>query len=50
MGELDRIVTDQAPWVPVFNTSFTVFVSARVGDYQESGYYGGPLLDQIWIR
>ena len=49
-AKLDRIVTDQAPWVPVLNASYTVFVSARVGNYQESPSYGGPLLDQIWIR
>jgi ABC-type transport system substrate-binding protein/DNA-binding SARP family transcriptional activator len=49
-AKLDRTVTDQAPLVPVLNTSFTVFVSARVGNYQESPSYGGPLLDQIWIR
>jgi YVTN family beta-propeller protein len=50
-GSIDRTVTDQAAWVPVFNESLTAFfVSARVGNYQESGYYIGPLLDQIWIR
>ena len=50
-ASIDRIVTDQAAWVPVFNESLTAFfVSARVGNYQESGYYIGPLLDQIWIR
>ena len=49
-AKLDRTVTDQAPLVPVLNTSFTVFVSARVGNYQESPSYGGPLLDQIWVR
>jgi peptide/nickel transport system substrate-binding protein len=50
-ASIDRIVTDQAAWVPVFNESLTAFfVSARVGNYQESGYYVGPLLDQIWIR
>ena len=48
--KLDRLVTDQAPWVPILNASETVFVSARVGNYQESPSYGGPLLDQIWIR
>ena len=48
--KLDRLVTDQAPWVPILNASDTVFVSARVGNYQESPSYGGPLLDQIWIR
>jgi ABC-type transport system substrate-binding protein len=47
--QVDRIVTDQAPWVPIFNETPTVFVSARAGNYQESPYYG-PLLDQIWVR
>jgi peptide/nickel transport system substrate-binding protein len=50
-ASIDRIVTDQAAWVPVFNESQTAFfVSARAGNYQESGYFIGPLLDQIWIR
>ena len=50
-ASIDRIVTDQAPWAPVFNESLTAFfVSARVGNYQDSGAYIGPLLDQIWIR
>ena len=49
-AKLDRTVTDRAPLVPVLNASFTVFVSARVGNYQESPSYGGPLLDQIWVR
>jgi len=48
-ARVDRIVTNQAPWAPVFNESTTVFVSARVGNYQASPFYG-PLLDQIWIR
>ena len=47
---IDRIVTGQAPWVPLLTLSPTVFVSARVGNYQQSPSYGGPLLDQIWIR
>jgi YVTN family beta-propeller protein len=49
-AKLDRLVTGQAPWVPILNASETVFVSARVGNYQESPSYAGPLLDQIWIR
>jgi ABC-type transport system substrate-binding protein len=49
-ARIDRIVTDQAPWVPILTLSTTVFVSARVGNYQESSYYAGPLLDQIWIQ
>jgi YVTN family beta-propeller protein len=46
---LDRVVTDQAPWVPLFSWGSTVLVSSRVGNYQESPGYG-PLLDQLWVR
>ena len=50
-AQVDRVVTGQAPWVPIFNRSIgTWFVSARVRNCQESPYYGGPLLDQIWVR
>jgi YVTN family beta-propeller protein len=49
-AQVDRVVTDQAPWVPIFNRSETWFVSARVGNYQDSPYYTGPLLDQMWVR
>ena len=48
-ARVDRAVTDQAPWVPVFNDSWTVFVSARVGNCQVHATYG-PLLDQMWVR
>jgi len=48
-ARVDRAVTDQAPWVPVFNDSWTVFVSARVGNCQVHANYG-PLLDQMWVR
>ena len=49
-ARIDRIVTGQAPWVPIYDESSTVFVSARVGNYQDSANYSGPLLDQIWVR
>jgi peptide/nickel transport system substrate-binding protein len=48
-AQVDRIVTDQAPWVPILNQASTTFVSARIGNYQESPIYG-PLLDQMWVR
>ena len=48
-AQVDRMVTDQAPWAPFLNIGPTVFVSARVRNYQASPEYG-PLLDQIWIR
>jgi len=49
-AQIDHRVTDQAPWVPILNLSECVFVSARAGNYQDSPYYGGPLLDQMWVR
>jgi peptide/nickel transport system substrate-binding protein len=48
-AQADRIVTDQAAFVPVFNADFAGFVSSRVGNYQESPVYG-PLIDQMWVR
>jgi peptide/nickel transport system substrate-binding protein len=48
-AQVDRIVTDQAPWVPILNQASTAFVSARIGNFQESPEYG-PLLDQMWVR
>ena len=48
-AQVDRIATDEAPWVPIFNGGDTQFVSSRVGNYQESPEYG-PLLDQMWVR
>jgi peptide/nickel transport system substrate-binding protein len=48
-AQVDRIVTDQAPWVPIFSQASTTFVSARTGNFQESPIYG-PLLDQMWVR
>ena len=47
--QIDRIVTDQAPNVPVFNASLAGLVSSRAGNYQASPIYG-PLLGQIWVR
>jgi peptide/nickel transport system substrate-binding protein len=48
-AQVDRIVTDQAPWVPVLSQGATTLVSARIGNFQESPIYG-PLLDQMWVR
>jgi YVTN family beta-propeller protein len=49
-AQADRVVTGQVPWVPTFNESLAWFVSARVRNCQESPYYAGPLLDQMWVR
>jgi peptide/nickel transport system substrate-binding protein len=48
-AQADRLVTDQAPYVPILNTSTAGFVSSRVGNYQTSPLYG-PLFDQMWVR
>jgi ABC-type transport system substrate-binding protein/DNA-binding SARP family transcriptional activator len=48
-AQADRIVTDQAPYVPIDNLGTAGFVSSRAGNYQESPVYG-PLLDQMWVR
>ena len=45
----DHIVTDQAPYVPVYNRSLAGFVSSRVGNYQTSPVYG-LLPGQMWVR
>jgi ABC-type transport system substrate-binding protein len=47
--QVDRIATDQAPYVPVYNDAGAGFVSSRVANYQASPLYG-PLLDQMWVR
>jgi YVTN family beta-propeller protein len=48
-AQADRIVTDQAPYVPILNVSNAGFISSRTRDYQASPVYG-PLLDQMWVR
>jgi peptide/nickel transport system substrate-binding protein len=51
----DRILTDEAPWVPMKVFLSTDFVSRRVGNYKYcwlSGTSGltGACLDQLWVR
>jgi peptide/nickel transport system substrate-binding protein len=49
-ARVDRIATNNALYVPLYNESSAVaFVSSRVGNYQASPIYG-PLLDQMWVR
>jgi ABC-type transport system substrate-binding protein/DNA-binding SARP family transcriptional activator len=48
-AQADRIVTDQAPYIPVLNEADAGFVSSRVGNYQESPEFG-PLIDQMWVQ
>jgi peptide/nickel transport system substrate-binding protein len=46
---LDRDLTDQAPWVPLFTPYSGDFVSKRVGNYQKHPFWG-PLFGQLWVR
>ena len=52
---IDRMLTDEAPWVPMKVTLSTDFVARRVGNYKYwwlSGSSGmtGASLDQLWVR
>ena len=50
----DRMLTDEAPWVPMAVTLSTDFVGRRVGNYRYCWLSGGVLtgacLDQLWVR
>jgi ABC-type transport system substrate-binding protein len=48
-SQADQLVTDDAPYVPVYNATDAGFVSSRAGNYQASPVYG-PLLDQMWVQ
>jgi len=46
---IDRRVTRQAPWVPLYNHMWTGFVSERVGNYQYDPMWT-VLIDQLWVH
>ena len=47
-AELDREITDEAPWVPLFTPQSVDVTSARVGNFQAER--GRLLLDQLWVQ
>jgi YVTN family beta-propeller protein len=47
---VDREITDQAPWVPLFTPKGLDLLSKRVGNYQYSPAGFGMLVDQLWVR
>jgi peptide/nickel transport system substrate-binding protein len=47
---IDRKITDQAPWVPLFTPQFASLTSTRVGNYQFNRYSAVTLFDQLWVR
>lgn len=46
--QIDRLVTDDAPWVAYATYGGAAFVSKRVGNVLANGQYG-TLLSQMWI-
>jgi YVTN family beta-propeller protein len=48
-ARIDRDLTDQAPWLFLYNTKQADFVSSRVSNFQYSLRYG-ILLDQLWVK
>ncbi|HSD23076.1 MAG TPA: ABC transporter substrate-binding protein [Solirubrobacterales bacterium] len=47
--ELDREITDNALWVPLYNGYEADLVSKRVGNYEHNPHWGA-LLGQLWVR
>jgi peptide/nickel transport system substrate-binding protein len=46
--KIDKLVTDQAPWVTLGSPLSFDFTSSRVGNYQSTPF--NPLYDQLWIK
>lgn len=46
--QIDRLITDDAPWVPHGTYRGAAFVSKRVGNVLANGMYG-PLMSQMWV-
>ena len=47
-AQIDREITDQAPWVPLFTPQTQDVTSARIGNYQVER--GRLLIDQLWVQ
>jgi peptide/nickel transport system substrate-binding protein len=48
-GQIDRQITDKAPWLPMYNPRLDVATASQVGNFQYHPFYG-LLLDQLWVR
>ena len=48
-AQVDHEVTDQAPWVDLFNPKQIDFLSKRVGNYQWNPQWY-ILIDQLWVQ
>ena len=47
--KIDRQITDDAPWLSLYNPLVPIALSARVGNYQDHPFWL-LLLDQLWVR
>jgi peptide/nickel transport system substrate-binding protein len=45
---IDREITNEAAWVPLYTPRIVDMTSARVGNYETNN--GAVLLDQLWVR
>jgi peptide/nickel transport system substrate-binding protein len=48
-SRIDREITDEAPWVPLYNPREDIATSSRVGNYQYDPFWM-LLFDQLWVR
>jgi YVTN family beta-propeller protein len=48
-AQVDRLLVDRAPLVPLVSQTAAFFVSERVGNYQSHPVWG-PLLEQLWVQ
>ena len=46
---IDHQITDQAPWLAMYNPRLNIATSSSLGNYQYHPFYG-LLLDQLWVR
>jgi ABC-type transport system substrate-binding protein len=46
---IDQRVTDQAPWLPLYNPRVDIATSPRVGNYQYHPFFL-VLPDELWVR
>jgi ABC-type transport system substrate-binding protein/DNA-binding SARP family transcriptional activator len=48
-SRIDHEITDEAPWVPLYNLRQNIATSSRVGNYQYDPFWI-LLFDQLWVR
>jgi len=48
-AQVDHEMTDQAPWVDLYNPKQIDFLSKRVGNYQWNPQWY-ILIDQLWVK